>query len=112
MKLRKSKEVHLNSIYFGGSALNILALPHLSRPATRPTQPPVPGLCPGCETAGMCIRQPISSRAEIMFGFNYTPIRPSVPPVTHYVVIFTFTLSKCHYACDPVDTREHVFLSK
>jgi hypothetical protein len=29
-----------------------------------------------------------------------------------YLAIFTFTLNKYHYARDPVDTREHVFLPK
>jgi len=44
-----------------------------------------------------------------MFGYNYTSIPPSVPPMACYVVVFTFTLNKCHYACDPVNKREHVF---
>jgi hypothetical protein len=112
MKLRKSKEVHLNFLYFVESTLNRLDIPHPSWQANRPTQPPVIGLCPGCETAGTCIRPPIPSRAEIMFGYHHTSIPPSVPPVACYVVIFTFTLNKWHYAWDPVSTREYVFLPK
>jgi hypothetical protein len=112
VKLRKSKEAHLNSMYFVGYTLNRLDLPHPSRRATRPTQPPVPGPCPGSETAGTCIPPPIPSSAGIVFRCNYTSIPPSELQMACYLVIFTFTLNKCHYACDPVNKHEHVFLPK
>jgi hypothetical protein len=99
-------------MYFVGSTLNRLDLRHPSRPATRHTQLSVPGLCPECETAWTCIRTPIPSSAEIMCGYNYTSIPPSVPPMACYLAIFILTLNKGHYARDPVNTREHVFLPK
>jgi hypothetical protein len=112
MKLRKSNEVHLNYMYFVGSALNRLDLRHPSRLAVRPTQPSVPGLCPECEMAWTCLRKHIPSSAEIMCRYNYTSIPPSVRPMACYLAIFTLTLNKSHYARGPVDTREHVSLPK
>jgi hypothetical protein len=112
MKLRKTNEAHLNSMYFVGSTLNRLDLPHPSRTANRPTQPSVPGLCLRCEKAGTCIRSHIPSSAGIMFGYNYTSSSPSALPMACYLVIFTLTLNKCHHACDTVNMRERVFLPK
>lgn len=75
MKLRKSKEAHLNSMYFVGSALIRLDLRRPSIPVTWLTQPPVPGLCPECETAWKC-EHPFHPAPRL--GLDIT-IPPSLP---------------------------------
>jgi hypothetical protein len=89
-----------------------------SRPALRPTQPPVqwaPGLLPGVKRPGRGADHPPPSSTEVKKEYSYTSTHPlgHFRPVTGWPYLIMYSVTECWYMWNwPTQPCQRIFTSK